>query len=101
MATVNRRFLPRHWILLRRRCCSNRAVVSPTKSQLAFSVANIIPVRISPSRGYIIASRFLQLLLSTCRDIKCKLIPGSPPPFLFWHSLLSLNLKNGSRFLSR
>ena len=41
MATVNRQFLPRHWILLRCRCCLNCAVVSPTKSQLTFSVANI------------------------------------------------------------
>ena len=37
--------------------CLNRAVVSQMKSQLNSSVADIVAlVRISPSRGYIIAS---------------------------------------------
>jgi len=90
MATVNRQFLPGHWIPLRCRCCSNRAVVSPTKSQLTFSVANTIAVRISPSRGYIIASRFLRHdFCNYCCDIYVphimyKFIPGSPPPVLIF-----------------
>ena len=57
-------------------------MVSPTKSQLTFSVANIIAVRISLSHGYINASR--PAVMSLCHDITCELVPGSPPPFLFF-----------------
>ena len=58
-------------------------MVSPTKSQLTFSVANIIAVRISPSHGYITASR--PAVMSLCHDITCESILGSP--FRFYFSL--------------
>ena len=85
MATVNRRFLTRHWILSRR-CCSNRAVVSPTKLQLTFFSSKYRSCSNQPITWLhnFVTIFAIIAVMSTCRDITCESIPGSPPPFLFF-----------------
>ena len=82
---VNRQsYLDSYWILLRCCCCLNRAVVSLMKSQLTFSylfrTCSNQPITWLHN---CVTTTAIIAVTSSCRDITCESIPGSPPPFLF------------------
>ena len=60
-------------------------MVSPTKSQLTFSVSNIVCSNQPITWLHNCVTTFAIIAVtSSCRDIMCESIPGSPPPFLFF-----------------